>query len=75
MELQLQHHCGGRKISERAVGERDSQGKHGEKFGRWMAIKKEGRKKISLFAKLVISVFASIEVFVDELRKVAGADC
>ena len=56
LELQLQHHCGGRKISERAVGERDSQGKHGKKFGRWMAIEKERRKKISLFAKLVISV-------------------
>ena len=46
----------GRKISERAVGERDSQGKHGKEFGRWMAVEKEGRKKISLFAKLVISV-------------------
>ena len=36
---------GGRKISETAVGERDSQGKHGKEFGRWMAVEKEGRKK------------------------------
>ena len=28
-----------------AVGERDSQGKHRKEFDRWMAVKKEGRKK------------------------------